>query len=135
MSLSEVYFSIADADLPAVDLDPLGLALAADDSDGQAGHEGLAQEVRVLVLEYSSAAFAAEGSPEPTADSQWQTDIQWTQESPCVSLAGWNCHHYEASHREAWGRNGDTPSVPSSCLLYTSPSPRDGLLSRMPSSA
>ena len=24
---------------------------------------------------------------------------------------------------------------PSSCLLYTSPSPRDGLLSRMPSSA
>ena len=27
------------------------------------------------------------------------------------------------------------PSLPSSCLLYTSPSPRDGLLSRMPSSA
>ena len=26
-------------------------------------------------------------------------------------------------------------SHPSSCLLYTSPSPRDGLLSRMPSSA
>ena len=26
-------------------------------------------------------------------------------------------------------------SKPSSCLLYTSPSPRDGLLSRMPSSA
>ena len=25
--------------------------------------------------------------------------------------------------------------IPSSCLLYTSPSPRDGLLSRMPSSA
>ena len=27
------------------------------------------------------------------------------------------------------------PDVLSSCLLYTSPSPRDGLLSRMPSSA
>ena len=27
------------------------------------------------------------------------------------------------------------PVVTSSCLLYTSPSPRDGLLSRMPSSA
>ena len=26
-------------------------------------------------------------------------------------------------------------SAPSDCLLYTSPSPRDGLLSRMPSSA
>ena len=29
------------------------------------------------------------------------------------------------------GSNGHIPS----CLLYTSPSPRDGLLSRMPSSA
>ena len=28
-----------------------------------------------------------------------------------------------------------SPNVPTSCLLYTSPSPRDGLLSRMPSSA
>ena len=28
-----------------------------------------------------------------------------------------------------------TPINPSDCLLYTSPSPRDGLLSRMPSSA
>src|SRR5665647_208613 len=27
------------------------------------------------------------------------------------------------------------PTHPESCLLYTSPSPRDGLLSRMPSSA
>ena len=26
-------------------------------------------------------------------------------------------------------------SLPAGCLLYTSPSPRDGLLSRMPSSA
>ena len=30
---------------------------------------------------------------------------------------------------------GSSASYPSSCLLYTSPSPRDGLLSRMPSSA
>ena len=29
----------------------------------------------------------------------------------------------------------DTGDVPIGCLLYTSPSPRDGLLSRMPSSA
>ena len=28
-----------------------------------------------------------------------------------------------------------TITKPTSCLLYTSPSPRDGLLSRMPSSA
>ena len=29
----------------------------------------------------------------------------------------------------------ETPNTPNTCLLYTSPSPRDGLLSRMPSSA
>ena len=38
--------------------------------------------------------------------------------SPC------NRHHLELAHRVREG-----------CLLYTSPSPRDGLLSRMPSSA
>ena len=32
--------------------------------------------------------------------------------------------------------NGDRQTIPKhTCLLYTSPSPRDGLLSRMPSSA
>ena len=31
--------------------------------------------------------------------------------------------------------SGTVKGVPSGCLLYTSPSPRDGLLSRMPSSA
>ena len=30
---------------------------------------------------------------------------------------------------------GDSPHLLANCLLYTSPSPRDGLLSRMPSSA
>ena len=34
------------------------------------------------------------------------------------------------------GQEGKAIGIdPSSCLLYTSPSPRDGLLSRMPSSA
>ena len=33
-----------------------------------------------------------------------------------------------------WVQRG-TPPQPGDCLLYTSPSPRDGLLSRMPSSA
>ena len=31
--------------------------------------------------------------------------------------------------------NRNVPNTPNTCLLYTSPSPRDGLLSRMPSSA
>ena len=34
----------------------------------------------------------------------------------------------------AWGRE-EVPDLDAACLLYTSPSPRDGLLSRMPSSA
>ena len=42
-----------------------------------------------------------------------------------------------ASKTEKWQPIKDTPkfwhTMP--CLLYTSPSPRDGLLSRMPSSA
>ena len=32
-------------------------------------------------------------------------------------------------------RDMDAGFMPLACLLYTSPSPRDGLLSRMPSSA
>ena len=34
-----------------------------------------------------------------------------------------------------YSKLGETWSTPRICLLYTSPSPRDGLLSRMPSSA
>ena len=36
---------------------------------------------------------------------------------------------------EDWGQDVDIIELQNSCLLYTSPSPRDGLLSRMPSSA
>ena len=41
-------------------------------------------------------------------------------------------HHAEALHPQA---RGETAVAIRICLLYTSPSPRDGLLSRMPSSA
>ena len=37
-------------------------------------------------------------------------------------------------HGDTWNIGNNSP-VTQSCLLYTSPSPRDGLLSRMPSSA
>ena len=40
----------------------------------------------------------------------------------------WKTAYVQPSRRPTDGRYGD-------CLLYTSPSPRDGLLSRMPSSA
>ena len=42
-----------------------------------------------------------------------------------------------AGARKVYGAARDPGSIdlPGVCLLYTSPSPRDGLLSRMPSSA
>ena len=48
---------------------------------------------------------------------------------------------HSTDHGRTWSRPermevpDDLIVTPSSCLLYTSPSPRDGLLSRMPSSA
>ena len=43
----------------------------------------------------------------------------------------------EVQERIAWSvKSANKKSAnPNNCLLYTSPSPRDGLLSRMPSSA
>ena len=43
--------------------------------------------------------------------------------------------HAEASQRAAILSGGISEAMWNTCLLYTSPSPRDGLLSRMPSSA
>ena len=47
---------------------------------------------------------------------------------------------YSNTYNEGWRDHpnlsyGPKPNPPGFCLLYTSPSPRDGLLSRMPSSA
>ena len=41
----------------------------------------------------------------------------------------------EALHSKGVDAHPFDPGLRSPCLLYTSPSPRDGLLSRMPSSA
>ena len=63
-------------------------------------------------------------------------------------VTGWHHSGYEGRDPvHSWGANGSLGIRPfegsasvrlgrdTSCLLYTSPSPRDGLLSRMPSSA
>ena len=42
---------------------------------------------------------------------------------------------FKGSGKTAFSRNGDGRAALGPCLLYTSPRPRDGLLSRMPSSA
>ena len=43
--------------------------------------------------------------------------------------------HAQNGAYQALGLPTGSVMVPGACLLYTSPSPRDGLLSRMPSSA
>ena len=53
--------------------------------------------------------------------------------SACLLANGWKqAIQQELSHVEALGFHVVSINI---CLLYTSPSPRDGLLSRMPSSA
>ena len=66
-------------------------------------------------------AIVSEGSFKKAADSLFVTQ-------PAVSLQIQNLEkQLEVSLFDRGGRKA--------CLLYTSPSPRDGLLSRMPSSA
>ena len=67
--------------------------------------------------------------------------VHWTQVTPSGSI--WSPRENPTSavfHNKLWvlgGHDGSSPlnDVWTYCLLYTSPSPRDGLLSRMPSSA
>ena len=70
-------------------------------------------------------------------------------ESPETALrmyvTGGGCSGFQYGFSMEEGQNDDDFEIPAgstnvlvdslSCLLYTSPSPRDGLLSRMPSSA
>ena len=56
--------------------------------------------------------------------------------SPNVNTAGYDtAPRYVDEYQSALEALGYEVSVYDVCLLYTSPSPRDGLLSRMPSSA
>ena len=58
--------------------------------------------------------------------------------SAILTEAGYRVGRYISPHLISWTERiciNDQPIAPETCLLYTSPSPRDGLLSRMPSSA
>ena len=69
-----------------------------------------------------------------TANSS-TTDIRGLGES--LKYAGLGANSFKMSLEETSAVLGvlGNRKIDSSCLLYTSPSPRDGLLSRMPSSA
>ena len=49
-----------------------------------------------------------------------------------LKMQEWKKQEWKNREQIAWVENA---GVENACLLYTSPSPRDGLLSRMPSSA
>ena len=55
-------------------------------------------------------------------------DMRKTWDGLLVGPDMWDAKHPQLEPKPA-------PEDPQACLLYTSPSPRDGLLSRMPSSA
>ena len=54
-------------------------------------------------------------------------ETQWEDKRISIEIRALNSKNTDINLR--------TPSYVRDCLLYTSPSPRDGLLSRMPSSA
>ena len=73
--------------------------------------------------------------PDPAADSYvaWHQDVTYWGLEPAEAHSAW------IAIDDSDAANGCMRVLPRShregCLLYTSPSPRDGLLSRMPSSA
>ena len=77
-----------------------------------------------------------------TGDVSQAADL--TADDEHTSTGNANGKNGHGSNGHANGTNGATQTAPApgprsgalpTCLLYTSPSPRDGLLSRMPSSA
>ena len=67
----------------------------------------------------------------------WVQVPQWTDDwAVCaVDIPDSACHWYVAEADNTFGEGFDWETAPWFCLLYTSPSPRDATLSRMPSSA
>ena len=79
---------------------------------------------------FATTAVGAEVTGELIADSYNETYAAVTSSSNATTV---NCHNGNAFSHTLTENTTFTFSNP--CLLYTSPSPRDGLLSRMPSSA
>ena len=103
---------------------------------------GTGKEIRVLVFAEGDTINVAENAgADFVGDDEVIKQIEggWTEFD--VSIATPEMMGKVGRLGRVLGRKGLMPNprtgtvVPSDCLLYTSPSPRDGLLSRMPSSA
>ena len=88
-------------------------------------HSQMIRPFRAETLRYGHYSVAGE--------SVYDHPFQWGSKRTGPDLARVGAKYSDEWHRIHLTNPRDV--VPESCLLYTSPSPRDGLLSRMPSSA
>ena len=108
------------------------------DGDGQADKRTIFWEggKRLTSIEVGNGGVYVTCAPHfmfiPDADGNDVPDGQ-----PEILLDGWNSEfiRHNIVNGLKWGPDGWLYGRHGICLLYTSPSPRDGLLSRMPSSA
>ena len=81
------------------------------------------------------AAFAERGFPTPR-DERWKyTNVWQLTRHQFVTAPQGGKAALSGGLNQAWLQQLETHRLTFVCLLYTSPNPRDGLLSRMPSSA
>ena len=108
------------------------------------GNEGWHHDSTYMPVQAKGAVFSAEIVPSSGAATGW-ADMRAAYEDldaeTCDRISNLTAYH---SLYYSQGRAGNLPDKKNDdgtynlygyCLLYTSPSPRDGLLSRMPSSA
>ena len=79
--------------------------------------------------------YGMEQEYEPCPRGTFGTAVGYSEEDEYVHPANSSGLHVLNRPSPRSRRTLTTVSKPHGCLLYTSPSPRDGLLSRMPSSA
>ena len=72
--------------------------------------------------------------PERPAGAAYASAMAQAQAQHAAQLAA-QAHAHGGAYAQGGGARLGSPPSAMACLLYTSPSPRDGLLSRMPSSA
>ena len=85
-----------------------------------------AKFIEELGTDYAGQLKAATAKPLPTSSFAPSVAGQTALQQQATALTGSGIGSYQPFLTQA---------RPNTCLLYTSPSPRDGLLSRMPSSA
>ena len=102
-------------------------------------NEGLDASLRRLQVDYVDLLFCHRPDPFTPTDTivRGMTDIVRSGRATAWGTSEWSAQQITEAYWIAVMQGLEPPQFeqPHYCLLYTSPSPRDGLLSRMPSSA